>query len=388
MGEHARLSASSADRWMNCTGSPDLCAGKVSTTSRFAIEGTTAHELAEKVLTNTTTQAPVTDDEQEMLDFVEVYTTYCQQLMDEAEEHHVEKRVTLDNLYWDSSPPEPLFGTADFVAAVGETLHVVDFKYGAGVPVDAKENAQLAYYGLGAFFALSKGNSGRFTEVELTIIQPRAPHPDGPVRTWDIPVSELLAWGAEFKQHIDLIAKKETMLAAGSWCRFCPSLGDCPEAHKAATERARLDFGAIPKTAPETLPDDELAAIMAGVEFAQLWINAVSAEVQARLERGHAIKGWKLVPKRAQRKWIDESETSNWVASVLQRGRDEDQAYTEPKLKSPAQLEKVLKKFNLQIPNILVSKISSGVTLAPESDSRQGVASGPEVEFTSVPDDN
>jgi hypothetical protein len=375
---------------MNCTGSPDMNEGKVSTTSRYAAEGTQAHEHAERILNDVAAGHVGTKtfdmDDDDMLNAVCVYTKYCAQLMSEADEYHIEKTVTLDNLYWNSKPPEPLFGTADFAAAIKTTLHVVDYKHGKGIPVDAEGNPQLAYYGLGTFFAMTKGNENRFTDVELTIIQPRAAHADGAVRTWYLSVEELMAWGKAFKGKIDKIAAYDTLLKAGTWCRFCPSMGDCPEAHRKAVEGARLDFAAVPKDKPETLANGDLVDILEGMEFAQNWLKAIAAEAQGRLERGGKLDGWKLVAKRATRRWVDEDAAGIWALAALSPSQ-QDMAVAPRKLLSPAQMEKMLKTLSKQLPADLVEKKSSGVTLAPESDQRPGVASGPKVEFTSVSDE-
>jgi hypothetical protein len=363
---------------MNCTGSPDMCEGKVSATSRFAQEGTEAHAHAESILAGNPIGLVASDD---MMDAVNVYTKYCKQLMSEADEFVIEKKITLNNLYWDSKPPEELFGTVDFGAAIGTTLHVVDYKHGKGIPVDAEDNPQIVYYALGLFFAMSKGDEKRFTDVELTIIQPRAPHKDGPVRTWYISVEELMAWGKALKGKIDKIAEKDTLLVAGSWCRFCPSMGDCPEAHRKAVEGARLDFGAVPKDKPETLTDDDLTEILDGMEYAQNWLTAIASEAHGRLERGGKLKGWKLVAKRAIRKWADEANLDTWIQvhDVLE---PEDCQITKPM--SPAQLEKVTAKLGIKIPANLIEKKSSGTTLAPDEDNRSEVSAGAAVDFTSV----
>ena len=364
---------------MNCTGSPDLCEGKVSATSRFALEGTEAHTYAEHKLTGKGIQ---NSGDPDMDDAVDVYVKYCRQLISEADDYVIEKKITLNNLYWDSKPPEELFGTVDFGAAVGTTLHVVDYKHGKGIPVDAEDNPQIVYYALGLFFAMTKGNEKRFTDVELTIIQPRAPHKDGPVRTWYISVEELMAWGKALKGKIDKIAENNTLLVAGTWCRFCPSMGDCPEAHRKAVEGARLDFGAVPKTKPETLTDDDLTAILNGMEYAQSWLTAIASEAQGRLERGGKLKGWKLVAKRAIRKWIDETKTENWLKGRLNPGQNFIGRTT--KIMSPTQMEKGLKKLDIKIPDYLVEKKSSGTTLAPDKDNRSEVSAGAAVDFESV----
>ena len=379
MTQHARLSASSASRWMNCTGSPDLCEGKVNPASRFAQEGTLAHAAAETALR---LDAEVRCSDPDMADAVAVYVKYCKQLMSEADEYHIEKRVQLNNLYWDSKPPEPLFGTVDFGAAIGTTLHVVDYKHGKGVPVDAEDNAQTVYYGLGLFFALTKGNEKRFTDVELTIIQPRAPHKDGPVRTWYISVKELMAWGKALKGKINEIAENDTILVAGAWCRWCPSMGDCPEAHRKAVEGARLDFGAVPKTKPETLTDDDLTAVLDGMEYAQQWLTAIASEAQGRLERGGKLKGWKLVAKRAVRSWKDPTEALLWAKDKMtQTSHSEYTVMAPSKLLSPAQMEKALKILDIKIPGDLIQKKSSGTTLAPDEDQRPEVSAGAAVDF-------
>ena len=85
------------------------------------------------------------------------------------------------------------------------------------------------------------------------------------------------------------------------------------------------------------------------------------------LENGQPLPGYKLVAKRGTRQWVDEQKVVEWVY------KNKIDGATDTKLKSPAQLEKVVKKFNMELPSELVVSISSGSTLASESDPRPAV---------------
>ena len=90
--------------------------------------------------------------------------------------------------------------------------------------------------------------------------------------------------------------------------------------------------------------------------------------VQTALENGVTVPGWKLVDKRATRKWaVDEAEITAEFGGI-----GTDKLY-KTELLSPAQMEKVLKEYGLVIPAVLLKTVSSGHTLVPESDKRPSV---------------
>jgi hypothetical protein len=88
------------------------------------------------------------------------------------------------------------------------------------------------------------------------------------------------------------------------------------------------------------------------------------------------VPGWKLAPKRAQRKWKDEEAAAQ---AFLKRGLTRLEVY-ETELRSPAGMEKVLKAGGMTKEGIalvlkdLVVKESSGTTLVEDSDSRPAVS--------------
>jgi hypothetical protein len=243
---HSVLSASGSSIWMNCTMSPVLSRGAERRSSKYADEGTRAHELAERFLRG----EPQDGENEAMKEALKPFLDHVQQLMDKTSIWKIEHRVDLSPL-WDGLPPEDLFGTADFVAVLpGGDLHVVDLKYGRGVPVEVKDNTQLLYYALGVWLALKDATP--IQSVTMTIVQPRAPHEDGPIRSWSIPVLDLIQWGYDvLKPTVEKICegdKDELVLQEGKHCRWCPAASaGCPEKGKTRTKQAQQEFDDLPE---------------------------------------------------------------------------------------------------------------------------------------------
>jgi hypothetical protein len=86
------------------------------------------------------------------------------------------------------------------------------------------------------------------------------------------------------------------------------------------------------------------------------------------LEKDIKVPGYKLVAKRATRQWTDEDKAASALSQVL----SPEDVYTK-KLVTPPQAEKLLKKAKQELPAELVVSISSGSTLAPDSDPRPAV---------------
>ena len=154
--KHAKLSASGAHRWIGCAGSVKAEADQPRGSSRFAMEGSSAHELAELCLNEGVkpfdmegkalegyADFPV---DNEMAGAIQQYIDYVNAI--NADFMMTEERVDFSE--W---VPEG-FGTSDIIAIKGDTLHVVDLKYGKGVKVYAEDNPQGLLYALGAYALL------------------------------------------------------------------------------------------------------------------------------------------------------------------------------------------------------------------------------------------
>jgi hypothetical protein len=153
----------------------------------------------------------------------------------------------------------------------------------------------------------------------------------------------------------------DAKLNPGSHCKFCPAKPTCP-AMTGAVDRAL-------KVKLDAVDDEMLGKYASNAVLLQGWIDDLNALVQTKIEKGYKIPGWKLVAKRGTRKWAKEDDVVHWADG---KGLEPREIYNT-EIRSPAQMEKVLKKRKLTLPDELVVSVSSGATLAPESDPRPAV---------------
>ncbi len=390
--KHSPIGASSAHRWMACPGSVRLSKGLPNKSSPYAREGIAAHQVAEECLLKGTPPETFLERtikvegsenrvDEEMVEAVEIYRNAVNADHQAGDEVAVEQRFDLSRFF-----PE-LFGTNDcsiYRPSTGE-LFVYDLKYGRGVPVTVEHNPQLLYYGLGAAIA-KPGRS--LTAVELVVVQPRCPHPDGPVRRWRIDAVDLLEWAAELVTAAEATARTDALFHAGSHCKFCPAAAICPSLreHVQSTTRAEFnvdDSGSV--SDPETLSGEELAQVLKEASVIEDWLRRVREFAHGEAESGRVPPGFKLVAKRANRKWRDVTEAER----VLKNMRLTRAESHEVKFKTPAKIETVLKSKKVPATKMdrfkdLVIKESSGSTLVDESDPRPPLRPHAQEEFQAV----
>jgi hypothetical protein len=394
MAEHARLSASSAHRWTHCPGSARAGSG---TSSAYADEGTRAHALAEEALFRgrnaDLAAASLGIDDAEMIQAVQVYLDECEAIMARTGGAFlVEQRVSLADL----NPPEPMFGTCDFLAydRDNRTLYVRDLKYGKGVRVEADGNVQLRYYALGAL--LSMGADAPVSVVNAGIVQPRQ---DDPVRLTEFDVVELLEWGAWLIDRAREAARPDAPVRAGTWCRFCPASGTCAARAADALAAAQQEFAvavaspaALSPPMVDLLTAEQVGALLRKADVLEDWLRDLRAAAHQAIERGVHVPGWKLVPKRAVRRWRNSED----AAQALERALPGVGVF-ERTLISPAAAEKHLAEWmRRDVPALTataakksaadwlavhVEQVSSGTTLAPDDDPRPALPAAGEEFF-------
>lgn len=369
---HARLSASSAHRWMVCPGSVKLASKFHNTTSQHAAAGKVAHDLAASCLSGALAKPEFRLGDKllvegfeividrEMVEGVQFYLNTIDQDLRSGDKTFVEVDLTpaLKKVHPD------LGGTADFVRWRPKTkqLRVVDLKYGAGKVVSVTENKQLMMYALGALLNLREP----VTEVIVTIVQPRIEHEDGRVRDWKFQAAELLNFAADVDTMSTLTRQENAPLVPGeTQCHWCPARHVCPELEKKQHALVAQEFSA------ELVPYDPqaLSTALDAIPLVEARIKALREFAYAEAERGNPPPGYKLVAKRATRKFIDEAAVVKWCKP---RAID---PYEEPTLKSPAQVEKAVKLTKSQKEDLaqLIVSVSSGHTLVPDSDKRPAV---------------
>ena len=389
---HAKLSPSAAKRWMACPGSLRLCAGIPYQSSTYADEGSVAHAVAEAVLREASGTAAayvgryglagkngvkiVTADKakgfsqahritQEMAAAVQIYIDHVRSLPGDT--RVIEAKVSAE------AYAPGVYGTADaIIVDPFETLYVCDYKHGAGVPVYPEENPQAMIYALGALAEYDM----ECENVEIIIVQPRADE-ERPIKSWRISTEDLRKWGQnELAEAVARTMKPDAPVCAGEHCRFCPAQPKCPAIAQEALAVAQQEFSpvAIPAKislpSPELMTDDQISKMLHFAEnILSPWIKEVTGYVQNRMEQGYKLPDWKLVRKRSIRKWADEEQVVARLGVKLQ-GKIYDM-----KVKSPAQMEKVLKDHGLDTKAIepLLDQTPAGLTIAHVSDKRPAV---------------
>jgi hypothetical protein len=364
---------------MKCPASIPLSEGQPDTTSVYAEEGTAAHEVCEMILRNQDLPETLNGFEvsKEMIEHCMVYTSYIEEQGLDAEVS-IEERVDLSHI------EESMFGTSDAdILKPFESLEIVDFKYGQGMAVEAVNNSQLMYYALGRV----RGNE--VERIKMTIVQPRAIHPDGPIRSWEISYSELMEWEQELKEAVERVNETKKVhtvrpekvydgyTKSGSHCKFCKAAGFCKTLRDESMAVAKSDFDdvEIVLPSPSELTKDELGKALASSDMLEGWIKAVKLYAFKQAEGGHKIEGYKLVKKKANRKWKDESEMINEFEDIMG-----DKLF-EKKLLTPAKLEKIIGKDEVKKHTFTPD---SGTTLVPIKDKRKEVKPQIEEDFTDI----
>jgi hypothetical protein len=391
---HAELSASTAERWWHCPGSIRMIRLQPFTppASIYALRGTAMHAAAAQWLDNGQEPqwalqqfygdpAHPFDLEEDEIEAVEMYVrTVWDDQRTFGGDLLIEHRFSLASLR------EGMFGTNDamLLNCPDRVLRVYDFKGGKGIPVDVEWNFQELYYAYGAVLTVPRQT---IDTIELCIVQPRCRHPQGPVRRWRIDIIDAFDWSHDLLKAAERTDDPNAPLQAGEWCKFCPAAGSCKEYERYALHSAQLDFsviepgeGQLPD--PKRMTPEELAKLLPMLRILEEWASLVYSHAHAEAEAGRVPPGHKLVAKRGKRQWtISEPE----VVSIFGQLGLKDHDIFKRELRSPAQIEKPLRKPDRPVVNKVAAMMSSGTNLVPFDDPRPAVEGTGLAVFAPIP---
>jgi hypothetical protein len=365
---HSKLGASSAYRWMNCPGSPQLIRKMPADSirsSEAAAQGTAAHEVGAACLKNgldpiiflnTTVDVDgrKIQVDMEMVKGVTEYVTFVNETL---KRYHNQGAYLLVEIGLSSEFHPDAFGTSDAVIVVPNVkLIVVDLKYGAGIVVEPT-TPQTKYYGYLVLenmpFEALKG----MHTIELVIAQPRIPHPQGTIRGIDMEMEELGQWFHSVVIPAMLATEEPSApIDAGPWCKFCPVKDSCP-----ARQNIMETFDATAQ--PERMTNEQLERFVNKFQIVKDVGKRAEELMLKRAEAGAKFVDHKLVNKQSKRILKDGAEAE----AVALFG---DAAYETPELKSPAQFEATLGADGSKFTTKWAYSPSTGFTMAPRSDKR------------------
>lgn len=378
MSKHAILSASGSHRWLNCTPSARLELEFENTTSEAAREGTAAHALCEhklKKFLKKRSKRPVSDyNSDEMEECTDAYAEFVMEQYEEAKKSCKDPVILIEQkLDFSCYVPEG-FGTGDCIIISDDKLHIIDFKYGQGILVEAEHNPQMMLYALGALEIYDALYD--IKEVSMTIFQPRREN----VSTWTISIEELKAWAEEeLKPKAQMAYEGNGEYLPGEWCTFCKAAVKCRARAEEKMKLARMEF-----KMPPLLTDAEIEEVLTVLPGLTKWANEITAyATEAAIYHGKEWNGFKVVEGRSNRKYRDEQ----LVAEAAK-----EHGYTDiyrQSLIPMTEMQKLMGKSAFEeILGDLIYKPPGKPTLVPNTDKRPAMnVTNAENEFNEIMED-
>jgi hypothetical protein len=351
------VGGSSAKRVMACPGSVALVQKMPPKPSNsHADQGTLLHNAISAILEDQSVDVIGTQYTDQVLtqDLYDEKIMVGLSLLDEVDpdktmEYEVETRVGFGDLL------PGVFGSTDLMGRIGSKAIILDWKFGTGVAVSAEENEQLMFYAAASMRTPeAQWVFDGATEIELIIIQP----PE--IKRWTTTRARIEQFERDLVKAVTAAGLADAPLKNGDHCRWCNAKPVCPIMTGAVDRAVAIKMDAIDV--------DKIGAYLHNADLLEAWIKDLRALAEEMMKKGKPVTGWKMVPKRATRSWVKEDDAK---AALLQHLKESE--VIETKLVSPAAAEKLLKAQKLKLPDGLTVAISSGNTIAPESDPRPAV---------------
>lgn len=299
---------------------------------------------------------------------------------------YVERRVDISHL----TPIAKQGGTLDVGFIDWRRLDIVDWKYGIGIKVFAKDNTQLLSYASGVFEEWDF--IYHFETIGMHIAQPRLGHWD----YWEITREQLLEFNAFAKDRWAAAWKRKgrTYTVGIKQCTWCKRRNDCraklaaleaiadesfeegPITPKAAKAVTMFTPPRSMETSVIRLSTDELAQIYAFRSLFERWFKQIGEALLERGINGEEIGDFYVTEGRKFRHWKDQKLMAEKLSLL---GAEDDEIYEPRKIKSPNKMMKTLRLMGFrgkvleQYVNLFVDRIPGKPALVRKGDGRNAL---------------
>lgn len=233
----------------------------------------------------------------ELFDAVEVYIDFLNSHADA--EWQIEQPVDTSCIYPNTS------GTPDAWQYVPGLLRVADYKGGFRF-VEVWGNLQLIIYAVSILNML--GVYDENTVIELTVVQPRAFHPDGDIRTWVTTRKELQSYVDELRSSAIDAMSDNPMCTPNPGCRDCPGRHSCVAFQNASYREIEFAYGATPHELEPRQLGEELTRINDAIALLEARKSGLDAQAESMLINGAIVPGWTLEHRLGRTRWRDGME--------------------------------------------------------------------------------
>lgn len=374
MSDHHRNSPSGADKWFYCSGSLNKEEGLDNVSSEFSSEGTAAHTVRERCLTEGLDVQDlvgewVTADELQF-EVTREWAYFLQPGIDRIREAKgftwvFEHRVKMDP--WIPGG----FGTLDAGGISKKQIIIDDLKFGRGVTVEAVRCKQLMIYALGFWQNYARHHT-KATSFLLRIDQPRVL---GKGSEWEVSLDELLVFAEELAAAVKRTFNPDAPLRPSpKGCQFCLAArhGKCEVLDAFVLELLGLTFDdlddmqeKLKMDKPDGIDAERRARVIEHAGMISSWVSSLRSISLQQAILGNPDPGLKAVGTLGDRSWKSEQEAQEFWNGKM----PEKDIYTK-KLKSPAQMELISGTRNWAKAEALINRPDGPPALVPVTDPR------------------
>lgn len=388
---------SSSHSWLHCPYSAKARSEMPDTPSVYARSGTLAHALCElkvrqyfNMLSKEDFDKRLTEIKADKLftsDMISSSDTYLQTIKELSMEHYevqpivyVEQPISYEDICGADG-----FGTSDCILLGGDTLTVVDYKNGQGVPVSAIGNPQMRLYAYGALRSVVVPGLYDIKKIVMCIVQPNL----SSITTDVITTTELTDWiDKVVRPAVAKIQAGCKDRVPGKWCRegFCPNFLQC-RAWREKFAAVYADYETeYSETELDTLSNDELGDLYSKASQVSDWIAKIKDRVEyLMLKNKTPVKGWKVVSGRSGNRAFTDVDAA-FEALCRESGFDKSMFFIQSPLSPPKVEALVGKEVFKKVCDPYIFRPAGKPAVVPESDPRKAIDNSAASDFADLPE--